>query len=60
MISDVNKHRAFLGQDLDCLVSWIVLESWCIHRASGKVTHTQTKNKNYIFSFRLGTSKQKF
>lgn len=50
MISDVNKHRAFLRQDLDCLVRWIVLESWCIHTASGKVTHTHKPRMQVIFS----------
>lgn len=60
VISDANKDRAFLRQDLDCLVSWILLESWCIHRAAGKVTYTQAKNAGYVFSFRLRTRKQKF
>lgn len=60
MLSDVNKDRAFLGQDLSCLVSWIPLESWCVLTAAGKVTHPQTKKAGLIFSFRLRTRKQKF
>lgn len=50
MISDANKDRAFLRQDVSCFVSWILLESWCMDTAAGKVTYAQSKIAGYVFS----------
>lgn len=60
MISDANKDRVFLRQDVSFFVSWILLESWCMETAAGKVTYSQFKIAGYVFSLRLVTRKQKF
>lgn len=59
MISDANMDRAFLRQDLGCFINWILLESWRIDIAAGKVMYTQTKTAGYIFSLGPNTRKQK-